>query len=123
MWTPIAKHVNIEEECPEKYVDILAKTWDVRTDKFEYKRFTDCYLDSKGEWCNGSGYKLETYGYAAVCFMKRPSLIPPDCAPDTISDHERGKNVEYKPTQPSSVSIWDKPYSPSTPLFGIRARF
>lgn len=67
-WVPIPSEPprEMKEKC--FVCDVVAKRWNPRTDKFEFKRFVDCHWGwSERTWLDCHGDELE--GYRPTHFM------------------------------------------------------
>lgn len=64
--------------CDDKF-DVYAKWWNSDTDKFDYRRFTDCYWRSTNPGVEGSRQKIEGVdkGWRPVAWMLIPECKIP----------------------------------------------
>jgi hypothetical protein len=86
-WQPIA---TAPKQSPhDGLIDILAKTWNAKTDRFQYRRFVDCYwLKDRERWCSvdwDSPLPMASYNedrfipdkWHPSHWMPRPPYLPP----------------------------------------------
>lgn len=60
---------------PAPHIDILAKFWDIDTDKFVFGRFTNCYWDNGDDMTNRKGsWRGVDQGWRPVAWMPIPPI-------------------------------------------------